>query len=715
MRKTRFIQMVVLGCITSLAACTSGEDGTVGNTELNVIVPVGSDLSGPGTSPIDIQSVEYTINCQGTESSFLDDNTPLPGDGAVQINGNLEVVDGRTSPTEGIPPEFGTERPEDRSEIWQGFMDLPVGPCTIQLRARDNDGEVICTATEQFDILPDVTSKVNLVMVCDVSFQAPVGSLDVDATFSFVVGNFCPDLFVINCVDSSPPEVQVLPPPNPAVAGTTCEVRARDVDSTCGESCDPQQCNETPEGLTCTPGDDPGVSTTVTCTDLFIDCEGDGTPNPEGCVFEGDLLGEVGGGPPEFPGGGGDGNFFITCIPPALGGTPGVTGTCTAVTTDGDEDCDKTKVVEIACPGLNFCDENDCDDSNDCTANDCDRNAQACLNTPLDEGTSCNPGTGGPGECDGQGSCSPVGCLEDADCELDGSICTVPPAGACDVQTGQCAPEVPGNEGQSCDSGVGSGDGTCSDGSCDSNDACLVNGDCPDPAGDCILPLCDTGVTPYACGSQNAEVGTPCTEVPNGACTAQGTCEAPPVIAPGDGTTTWRANTTPAGGVPGATGGCTVFVTALNTEIFLQVDITLDVVSDGNNNLTTGWQIIAANFLLPTLGNAAELGGLAIEAAVSNAAIGGGSPGTIASGLTEEATGQLIGAFFNADGQLELNSPTEITEGTGAATPLDGDISVNWDGRFTLDLTLGGAPLVTVTEDVCVFDEVGDPIVFPVN
>ena len=157
-------------------------------------------------------------------------------------------------------------------------------------------------------------------------------------------------------------------------------------------------------------------------------------------------------------------------------------------------------------------------------------------------------------------------------------------------------------------------------------------------------------------------------------------------------------------------------MTALNTDIFLQVDITLDVVSDGNNNIDTAWEIVAANFLLPTLGNAAELGGLAIEAAVTNAAIGGAAPGAIGSGLTAEATGQLIGGFIDASVfALILATPGEITAGTGMATPLDGTVNVNWDGRFTLDLTLGGEPLVTVDESVCTFDEQGAGVDFDVN
>jgi len=706
--------MVVLVCIGSLAACSS-EDGTVGNTELNVVVPNGGPGTGGGSSApglIDIQSVEYTINCTGTPQTFLDNNTPLPNDGAVQINGNLEVVDGRTDPQGPIPPEFGTARPGDGAEVWQGFMDLPVGPCTIQLRAKDNDGEVICTATESFDILPSTTSKVNLVMVCDVSFQAPVGMLDVDATFSFVVGNFCPDLFVLNCLDSNPAEVQILPPPNPAIAGTTCEVRARDVDSTCGQSCDPQTCTPTSEGLDCVPGPDPGVTTTVTCTNLLLDCDGDFIEDPS-CTWSGDLTGSVG----SFPGGPDDGNFFAFCVPPALGGIPGVMGSCTAVTTDGDEDCNKTKVVEINCAGLNFCDTpaGACDDGNDCTANDCDRSAQVCDNANLPAGTACTDAGGFPATCDGAGSCisqSPCDVVPDGDafCD-DGNVCTENFCGAlggCDL--------TPTNDGGACPSGTGSGAGVCDGGSCDSIDECTatdVSG-CPS-APECFDPACDQGVTPYACDTAPSPAGTPCTSVPNGACDGAGACVAPPAINAGSGSSFWSANTTPpGGGTAPTTGGCRVFVTVLAADIFLDVDILLEVVSDGSNNMTTDWTITAQNPLLGALGGAAELGGLSIAALVTNA-----NGGPITSGLDPSAVGQLIGNFYVVPGvgPLEIASPADITPGSAALTPTvgaGGTVSVNWDGTFSLDLTLGGMPLITVDASVCAFDEVGPDIDFGV-
>ena len=444
MSKTRFTQWIVLACIGTLAACTSGEGGTAGNTEFNVIVP--NNESAPGVpAPIDIQTVEYTINCLGNSDTFLDNNASFPDE--VVINGNLEVVDGRTSGSPPVP-----------TEIWQGFMDLPPGPCTVQLRARDNDGEVICTATEPFNIAADTTTKVNMVLICDVSYQAPVGMLDVDATFSFNVGNFCPDLFVLNVTDSAPAEETITTVLGPIdIALTTLEVRFRDGDSTCGQNCDPQTCIVDAAGLTCTPGPDPGVSTTITCTSnpgpgetetALIDCEGDFIPNPS-CTLNGDTLGNIvpTPGPPGLPP-----NPFLNlsaivgCAPP-LGvpgvippGTPGAVVTCTAVTTDGDVDCDKTKVVSFTCPGLSPCetlgggpgtclpgdDCPACDDANDCTANTCS-GAAVCGNAPLVSGTICTSAPA-PAFCDGAGTCVSSDCNAqpdpDGSCD-DSNECTI--------------------------------------------------------------------------------------------------------------------------------------------------------------------------------------------------------------------------------------------------------------------------------------------------
>ena len=386
------IALLTLFALLVTAGCES-QSGAARNAELNVIVPQGT--TGPSAPDlIDIHDVEYTVDCQGNSDTFLDGDDSFADE--VTLNGSLELQDGRTNAAAIYPdPSF-----DGQAEIWQGFMDLPPGPCTIELRVRDNDGEVICTAQEPFSIAADTTTKVNIVLICDTSFQAPVGMLDLDGTFSFNVGNFCPDLFILNCTDSFPDEQQVFPPPNPPVAVTQCEVRFRDGDSTCGQGCDPQTCVPNgAAGLTCTPGPDPGVSTTVTCTNALLDCNGDGIWEPS-CTWNGDVTGLLGQGPAGayevISGLPPAGTFFAYCLPEVQGGF-GASVDCTAVTTDGDLDCDKTKSVTVRCPSVEPCSAPDvCDDGSDCTADSCDESSgvPVCVNTPVPDGTPCDSGAG---------------------------------------------------------------------------------------------------------------------------------------------------------------------------------------------------------------------------------------------------------------------------------------------------------------------------------
>ncbi|KPK15132.1 MAG: hypothetical protein AMJ62_10315, partial [Myxococcales bacterium SG8_38] len=556
MSKTRFTPWIVLACISALAACTSGEGGTAGNTELNVVVPNGSPaLGGGSTAPgsIDIQTVEYTINCLGNSDTFLENAASFPDE--VRVEGNLEVVDGRTDPQGTIPPEFGTPRPGDGAEVYQGFMDLPPGPCTVQLRARDNDGEVICTATEPFTITADTTTRVNLVLVCDVSFQAPVGMLDTLATFSFLVSNFCPDLIALNCLDSNPVEQVIAPPPIPPVAATTCEVRFRDGDSQCGNSCDPQTCSVTPEGIDCVPAPEPagGVSTTITCVDGRIDCDFNPLTTETSCTFSGDTLGNTPVLGPIVPNTPGDGAFAVACIPPALGGAPGATVVCTAVTTDGDEDCNKVKTVSVNCPGLTPCQAFDeanggsgtqggadafCDsaDGTECIASACvnagcdGTTANCCVGSNTPGGTVCTNAPP-PAVCDGAGNCQSQDCNAqpdpDGSCD-DGNECTID---TCDAPPATTCSNTP-NTGAACAGAGNPGDGTCdAAGICQPNNECLVDGDCPntppapqDPQ--CTAPVCNTAPFANVCETV-VTPGIVCDFNPgagDGQCTAAGTC-----------------------------------------------------------------------------------------------------------------------------------------------------------------------------------------------
>ena len=516
MTTTRFAPWLVFACIGTLVGCTSGDQGPAGNTELNVVIPRGSDQSGPGA--FDIQVVEYTIACNDgqdfdpTSDPDIDSGPSLDND--VTLSGVLEVLD---SANPGVTTQdFGP----DLGEVYiaQGFMDLPptVG-CSVQLRARDADDEVICTSTETFDIAADNLTTVNVLMFCGISYQAPVGMLDLNGDFSFNVANYCPDIFVLNCIDS---ELNVRSIPGVGdVLATACQVRFRDADSQCGDSCDPQDCVTTPTGLDCAtrPGfEDPEVSTVVVCSSTSGACaiSCDGVNPAASCSFTGDTLGDIGGAAPR-PGIPGPGGFFVSCATTtdASGDTvpvaPGDNITCTAQVDDGDTDCRKTKVVDLTVEGLSACQEFDiaaCDDSNVCTdasCNDatCDGSvANCCVNTAV-PGRGCTATGNIAGVCNANGGCDPTGCQgDDANCDLDGNVCTVPPAGSCQPD-GSCLDEVPGNAGVSCNGGAG----TC--GATDGDDA----GTCVD---NCRGVVCDDG--------------NPCTNDP--ACVSVGGPTCPPPV-----------------------------------------------------------------------------------------------------------------------------------------------------------------------------------------
>lgn len=355
----------VLGTSVALLACSSA-DSTTGVTALSVVVPDGSGDAS------DIQKVQYLISCNGNNDTFLDNNASF--DDEVIISGDLEVVDGRTSGSPASP-----------TEIWQGFMDLPPGPCVLQLSALDADGERICVVDHTFYVVADDTTKVDLILLCDISFQSPVGFLDIDGTFSFVVGNFCPDLFVLNALGTVSPEGTI-----------EVQVRGRDGDSSCGQSCDPQTCDTGVVPPICTPGPDPGVSITLTTSTGDFDCDQDGFTDGPTCVLLGDQLTT--------------GNVGFAFDP----SEPGVSATITATISDGDIDCDKTKALEITAPPviIDPCTlPGACDDGNQCTKNLCANHygTAHCANPPKLPGTPCIfqwPGEPEmPGECDGTGYC----------------------------------------------------------------------------------------------------------------------------------------------------------------------------------------------------------------------------------------------------------------------------------------------------------------------
>ena len=136
----------------ALAACGEGGEGLGGSspTTLTVEIPAGDFLS--------TGRIEYTFACgEGAGAESTD-----PG---FRLEGNLERV--------GVG-----SRPDRPTEVWRVASDLPPGDCRVQLRARDADDEVICSAMEAFTVSADTATEVYHFATCDiVDIFLPLGGL----------------------------------------------------------------------------------------------------------------------------------------------------------------------------------------------------------------------------------------------------------------------------------------------------------------------------------------------------------------------------------------------------------------------------------------------------------------------------------------------------------------------------------------------------------
>ena len=294
---------LALLCLGTLVACGSEEAGAAGATES---IELNAVVRGLGLLP---ESVEYSVQCLGDEGSAVS--------GEVRVDGELEPANSRAVKTGMLDAS--------QSETWTGLIDLPPGSCLMQLRGRDDDGEVICTTEVPFAVVADTTTQVVAPISCSSAGLPPVS----ESSF-----NVCPDLLALSCDEL-----------DPLAASTSCVVSFRDYDNTCDRGCDPQTCvADGTVGLMCTPGPDPGVSTTIICTNAVLDCRGDGTPDAA-CIINADTPGARLEADDTFVA-----DFFVGCVSPAAGGMPGATITCTAVTSDGDLDCDMSRVLTVDCP-----------------------------------------------------------------------------------------------------------------------------------------------------------------------------------------------------------------------------------------------------------------------------------------------------------------------------------------------------------------------------
>ncbi|MDH3201437.1 MAG: hypothetical protein OEM15_11150 [Myxococcales bacterium] len=133
-------------CALLVASACGDPDADLRGTTVTVFVP-----SGPNATVSDdfalTWSLEYIIVC---------------GSGLVGASGEAVTFEGTLEQAEAF--KLGED---GLSAVWKGRVELPAGPCTIQLRLRDADGEVICTGTQELTIEPETPNEAYVSLVCN--------------------------------------------------------------------------------------------------------------------------------------------------------------------------------------------------------------------------------------------------------------------------------------------------------------------------------------------------------------------------------------------------------------------------------------------------------------------------------------------------------------------------------------------------------------------
>ena len=318
-----YMSLVALLCIVSITACDAEPSSLLseGNTEIDIVI------SAPGSSPgqleFEVDFVSYRIGCPGSGL--------VPYDDSIEMFGSFEIDETRATP------------------VWQLVTDLPPAFCTVALWVFFED-EVICSGSESKQIVedgdPSTINKFAINLECLLSANNAGGTVEVDPDFTEVHGNYCPQLVWLG---ATPP---VVTPGGPIVANV--QTSSFDLDSTCGDNCDPTICDFGTVPPSCSPGPDLGLTSTLSA--------------------------------PAGNGSFGDPNAFdttFTCDPLV----PGPTEICVLVT-DGDIECDQTRCITVDCPDL--CAGVNCDDGNQCTRDACDPLTGLCTNTDAPDGIACD-------------------------------------------------------------------------------------------------------------------------------------------------------------------------------------------------------------------------------------------------------------------------------------------------------------------------------------
>ena len=323
-----FIRMAVLSCIALSAACAGDtpQGDVSGETEVNLVI------SDPTTEPEEllllIDVVSYRITCP--------DSALTPSyDDSIDATGNLEV-----------DADADADAP-----VWEMFTDLPLSECTIALWVFYED-EVICSGSQLLQIYEDgnplTPNKADVVLECSLSVNPPSGDAEIDGSFDFVHGNYCPQVFWLGSYPSTDPLVMNI------------QTSSMDVDNSCGQNCDPQTCDFTTNPPTCSHATDPRAVTSTLSA-------------PAGNGTFGDRLAL---------------DTTYACDPLL----PGPTEICVLVS-DGDNDCDRMRCMTIVCPDL--CEGVDCEDFDEnrspieCTRDRCDPIDGTCSNEPAPDGIAC--------------------------------------------------------------------------------------------------------------------------------------------------------------------------------------------------------------------------------------------------------------------------------------------------------------------------------------
>jgi hypothetical protein len=123
-----------------------GEGSQVSNTTLTV-----SFVPDPGDDPASA-TVEYSLVCKNaTDWRDVD-----PATGSPLLLGDIEPVGPSTvNDAQGF--------------VWSASVNSPPGPCQIQIRMRDAEGEIICTNCEEFTVAADAPTEVDIFMGCELS------------------------------------------------------------------------------------------------------------------------------------------------------------------------------------------------------------------------------------------------------------------------------------------------------------------------------------------------------------------------------------------------------------------------------------------------------------------------------------------------------------------------------------------------------------------